>query len=81
MIKRSVAVAGHRTSISLEAAFWDELSAIAARRELSLNALVSEIDRARGDVANLSSAVRLYILDDLRQRAAASAKSDQVDAH
>jgi len=73
MIKRSVVVAGHRTSISLEPAFWDELSAIAARRKLSLNALVSEIDGARGDVANLSSAVRLYILDDLRRRAASNA--------
>ena len=79
MIKRSVVVAGHRTSISLEPAFWDELSAIAVRRNLSLNALVSEIDRARGDVANLSSAVRLHILDDLRRRAAARAESDRVD--
>lgn len=72
MIKRSVVVAGHRTSISLEAAFWDELAAIAVRRGLSLNALVSEIDGTRGEVANLSSAVRLYILDDLRRRAAAT---------
>lgn len=70
MIKRSVVVAGHRTSIALEPAFWDELTVIAARRGVSLNALVSEIDAARGDVANLSSAVRLYILDDLKRRAA-----------
>jgi predicted DNA-binding ribbon-helix-helix protein len=71
MIKRSVVVAGHRTSISLEPAFWDELAAIAARRGISVNALVSEIDAARGDIANLSSAVRLCVLEDLRLRAAA----------
>jgi len=66
--KRSVRVAGHRTSLSLEAAFWDQLKAIAAARGLSLNKLVEEIDNARAvqaKRANLSSAIRIYILRSL----------------
>jgi predicted DNA-binding ribbon-helix-helix protein len=66
--KRSVLVAGHKTSVSLEAAFWDELRAIARVRNLSLNALIAEIDRARE--GNLSSAIRLYVLDWLRNHPA-----------
>src|SRR5712691_6389818 len=69
MRKRSVTIDGHRTSVSLEDAFWAELSAIAERRGLSLNALVGEIDHARahgrGGLGNLSSALRLHVLDDL----------------
>jgi predicted DNA-binding ribbon-helix-helix protein len=65
--KRSVRLAGHKTSVSLEAAFWDELRAIAEARELSLNALIGEIDLARS--GNLSSAIRLYVLDWLRRPA------------
>ena len=65
--KRSVRLAGHKTSVSLEAAFWDELRAIAEARELSLNALIGEIDMARS--GNLSSAIRLYVLDWLRRPA------------
>ena len=53
--KRSVMIAGHRTSVSLEDAFWSELSAIAQSRGLSLNALVAEIDGARKSPGNLSS--------------------------
>lgn len=68
--KRSVLVAGHKTSVSLEAEFWDELRAIAAARDISLNALIAEIDQARG--GNLSSAIRLYVLEWLRGRAARS---------
>ena len=68
MRKRSVTIDGHRTSISLEDAFWTELASIAAGRRLSLNALVAEIDRARGATGNLSSALRLYVLDELRKR-------------
>ena len=66
--KRSVVVAGHKTSVSLEAAFLDELRAIAAARGLSLNALIAEIDRTRD--GNLSSAIRLHVLDWLRRRQA-----------
>ena len=68
MRKRSITIDGHRTSISLEDAFWIELTAIAADRSLSLNALVSEIDHGRGTAGNLSSALRLHVLDTLRQR-------------
>ena len=59
--KRSVRIAGHRTSVSLEDAFWRELAAIAARRALSVNALIAEIDAGRG--GNLSSAIRVFVLD------------------
>jgi predicted DNA-binding ribbon-helix-helix protein len=79
MRKRSVTIDGHRTSVSLEDAFWVELAGIAARRGLSLAALVAEIDHARalpgpdGDGppranGNLSSALRLHVLEDLRRR-------------
>lgn len=62
--KRSVVLAGHRTSISLEAEFWDALRAIALRRGLSVNALVAEVDAARDPAAprNLSSALRVFVL-------------------
>jgi len=71
MRKRSVTIDGHRTSISLEDAFWAELSAIARARGLSLNALVAEIDHGRnaqGGQTNLSSALRLHVLEELKKR-------------
>lgn len=64
--KRSVRLKGHKTSVSLEEAFWDELRVIAQARDISLNALISEIDLTRG--GNLSSAIRLYVLDWLRRK-------------
>ena len=64
--KRSVRIAGHRTSVSMEDAFWDELSAIAKARGLSINALIANIDESRG--GNLSSAVRVFILNEVRAR-------------
>lgn len=63
--KRSVVIAGHRTSLSLEQAFWDALKAIAAARGLAVARLIAEIDRARR--GNLSSATRVFVLDALRQ--------------
>ncbi|MBL0935344.1 MAG: ribbon-helix-helix domain-containing protein [Rhizobiaceae bacterium] len=68
IVKRSVAIRGHRTSISLEDAFFDELSRIAAGRELALAALIAEIDATRDRRTNLSSALRLFVLDDLKAR-------------
>jgi predicted DNA-binding ribbon-helix-helix protein len=65
--KRSVTIAGHRTSVSLEDAFWDELAQDARRRGLSVNALIAEIDDARE--TNLSSAIRLYVLDAAKRAA------------
>ena len=67
--KRSVTIAGHKTSLSLEEDFWQELKRLAAAESLSLNALIERIDRgAREDdpAANLSSAARVYVLDRLR---------------
>ena len=66
MKKHSVLVAGHATSISLENVFWRELKEIAANRNLPLNRLITEIDRTRH--GNLSSAIRVYVLEALRAR-------------
>jgi predicted DNA-binding ribbon-helix-helix protein len=60
-LKRSLTIAGHRTSISLEPEFWSVLSTQATRRSKSISALVSEIDQTRGD-RNLSSAIRVWVL-------------------
>ena len=60
MRKHSVVIAGHGTSVSLEAPFWDALKDIAKARGLSLNRLITEIDENRGE--NLSSAIRVYVL-------------------
>jgi len=64
ILKRSVRIAGHATSVSLEPAFWEALSEIADRRRLSLNALLSQIDAERS--GNLSSAIRLFVLASCR---------------
>ena len=63
--KRSVLIAGHSTSISLEEAFWDALKAIATERKLSLTALITEIDGGRTG-ENLSSAIRVFVLGRYR---------------
>lgn len=59
--KRSVMIAGHRTSVSLEDPFWDALRGIAEARGLSVQALIGEIDAGR-DGQNLSSAIRVFVL-------------------
>jgi predicted DNA-binding ribbon-helix-helix protein len=65
LVKHSVRVAGHATSVSLEAAFWQALCEIAARRRVSVNALLSAVDAERS--GNLSSAIRLFVLDSYRR--------------
>jgi predicted DNA-binding ribbon-helix-helix protein len=60
-LKRSLTIAGHRTSLSLEPEFWEVLRKIAANERKSLATLVGEIDNTRGD-KNLSSAIRVWIL-------------------
>ena len=60
--KRSVRVAGHRTSVSVEEAFWRALKEIAAGRGISLNGLITEIDSRRA--GNLSSALRVFVLEE-----------------
>ena len=62
VVKRSLVIAGHRTSVSLEDAFWRRLRSIAAERGLSLNSLAAMIDASRDD-ANLSSAIRVFVLE------------------
>ena len=64
IVKRSVVVAGHRTSVSLEGPFWDELKRIAETRRVSLNQLVAEVDGRRQ--GNLSSALRLLVLETIK---------------
>lgn len=64
--KRSVRVSGHATSVSLEDDFWEELGKAAKRRGVSLNSLIAEIDRNRD--GNLSSALRLFVLRELKRR-------------
>lgn len=61
-VKRSVTVAGHRTSLSLEPEFWESLKRIAQREGRTVSGLIGEIDAARGQ-RNLSSAVRVVVLE------------------
>jgi predicted DNA-binding ribbon-helix-helix protein len=63
-LKRSLTIAGHRTSLSLEPEFWEALQNAAAVRGVPVSALVSEIDQTRGS-RNLSGAVRVWLLKDL----------------
>ncbi|HEV2563608.1 MAG TPA: ribbon-helix-helix domain-containing protein [Microvirga sp.] len=67
VVKRSVSIAGHRTSISLEEPFWEGLREIAERDRVSVQALIGSIDAERGE-QNLSSAIRVFVLTDLRSR-------------
>jgi predicted DNA-binding ribbon-helix-helix protein len=66
-LKRSFAIKGHRTSISMEAPFWEALQQAAALESSTLSGLIASIDATRGD-AGLSSAVRVWILDYFRKR-------------
>ncbi len=66
--KHSLNLRGHQTSVSLEPEFWEELLRIAAREGVSINFLASQIDEARDENTNLASAMRLYVLADLRAK-------------
>ena len=65
VVKRSIVVAGHKTSVSLEDAFWNGLKEIARERHMTLSELIAEIDAQR-QLGNLSSALRLFVLDFYR---------------
>jgi predicted DNA-binding ribbon-helix-helix protein len=65
VVKRSIVIAGHKTSVSLEDAFWVGLKEIAAKRDLTLSDMVAAIDQDRRH-GNLSSAIRLFVLDYYR---------------
>lgn len=68
VVKRSIVIAGHKTSVSLEDAFWSELKDIAEQKDQTLSAVVGDIDTRRHQ-GNLSSAIRLFVLDHARNRA------------
>jgi len=65
--KRSVTIRGHRTSYSLEKPFYDDLLAISAARDMTLAALVAVVDAQRPREANLSSALRLFVLEQAKR--------------
>lgn len=65
--KHSISLHGHRTSFSLEDAFWQEIRGIAERRNIPIAALIADIDGKRPADCNLSSALRLYVLEWLKQ--------------
>ncbi len=72
VVKRSIVVNGHKTSVSLEEAFWTGMKEISAERNKTLSELTSEINSERQQ-GNLSSAIRLFVLDHFKSRAAAPA--------
>lgn len=65
-LKRSLTLQGHRTSVSLEAPFWEEFQRIAATQGRSVNALATELDTMRQPPASLASAIRLYVLHEVK---------------
>ena len=67
--KRSLTLRGHRTSVSLEDAFWTEFQRLAAEQGLSVNELAAQVDAARGVTAGLASAIRVYVLSELKRGA------------
>ncbi len=67
-LKRSITISGHRTSVSLEADFWQALTAIAAEMKRPLAQLVDEIDKRDGRSQNLSSALRVFVLAHYRKK-------------
>jgi predicted DNA-binding ribbon-helix-helix protein len=73
--KRSVTIRGHRTSYSLENAFQDELERIASTRSIALAALIAEVDGGRPRDTNLSSALRLFVLDAIRKEQPVSVRA------
>ncbi len=74
-IKRSITISGHRTSITLEQAFWDELKEIACREKLSVTELVRRIDSSRDAAGSLTSAIRVFILEQIKQERASLRQS------
>lgn len=66
-VKRSINILGHATSITLEDAFWDELKTIAKQQKISLSVLIAKIDKQRPEEQNLSSAIRVYVLESLKK--------------
>jgi predicted DNA-binding ribbon-helix-helix protein len=78
VVKQSVSINGHHSSISIEGSFWNALKEIAVSQNISANALVSKIDSER-DATNLSSAIRVSVVEHYRLTASASANSQNRD--
>ncbi|MBD3679272.1 MAG: ribbon-helix-helix domain-containing protein [Rhodobacteraceae bacterium] len=74
-VKRSLTLRGHRTSVSLEDAFWKAFREIAEERDQPINVLAAEIDAARDLDTGLATAIRLFVLDYYRSRAIRSSTS------
>jgi predicted DNA-binding ribbon-helix-helix protein len=79
VVKRSIVIAGHKTSVSLEDEFWKGLKEIATDREMTLSDLVGAIDTDRRH-GNLSSAIRLYVLNHFRERVGEDRRAPVRDA-
>jgi len=80
VVKRSIVVAGHKTSVSLEEAFWNGMKEISSERSMTLSELVGEIDSKRQQ-GNLSSAIRLFVLDHFKSRAAGASSDGGGKSH
>lgn len=78
VVKRSIVVAGHKTSVSLEEAFWNGMKEISGLRSMTLSELVGEIDSNRQQ-GNLSSAIRLFVLDYFRSRTTPATAAPAAD--
>ena len=78
MVKHSISLAGHKTSVSLEEAFWRGLKEIADRRDIPVPDLVAAIDSDRLEGSNLSSAIRLFVLDCYRDLHSAQMKRERT---
>lgn len=79
VVKRSIVIAGHKTSVSLEDAFWRGLKDVASRRGVTLSEVVAKIDAERVQ-GNLSSAIRLFVLDHYRGSVASTAEAGAAEA-
>jgi predicted DNA-binding ribbon-helix-helix protein len=75
IVKRSIVIDGHKTSISLEDAFWSGLKEIAQAHQATLSNVVGEIDRAR-EQGNLTSAIRLFVLEQVRMSGKSGVSSE-----
>ena len=78
VVKRSIVIGGHKTSVSLEDAFWKGLKEIASTRDATLSEMVSAIDTGRA-YGNLSSAIRLFVLDHYRTMLGSGTRSSEVE--
>ncbi len=79
VVKRSIVIAGHKTSVSLEEPFWLGLKEIAHGQQMTVSSMVGHIDTKRSQ-GNLSSAIRLFVLDSVRTQTPAMAQSNVQNA-